>query len=75
MRIRIEPVGERGVVQAPFHLFGTMKREGNWYIARCPPVDVRLLREERLLKRNKISLKQRSFSSLAASSAALWIKR
>ncbi len=28
------------VVQAEFHLFGTLRREGRWYFAHCPPLDV-----------------------------------
>lgn len=28
------------MVQANFILFGIMKREGDWYIAHCPPLDV-----------------------------------
>lgn len=28
------------VVQAEFHLFGTLKREGAWYFAHCPPLDI-----------------------------------
>jgi len=27
-------------VQANFMLFGVVKREGDWYIAHCPPLDV-----------------------------------
>jgi predicted RNase H-like HicB family nuclease len=27
-------------VQAEFKLFGTLKREGRWYIAYCPPLDI-----------------------------------
>jgi predicted RNase H-like HicB family nuclease len=27
-------------VQAEFRLFGTLKREGEWYIAHCPPLDI-----------------------------------
>jgi predicted RNase H-like HicB family nuclease len=27
-------------IQAEFKLFGTVKREGDWYIAHCPPLDV-----------------------------------
>ena len=27
-------------VQAEFRLFGTLKREGKWYIAHCPPLDI-----------------------------------
>ena len=27
-------------VQAEFRLFGTLKHEGEWYIAHCPPLDV-----------------------------------
>jgi predicted RNase H-like HicB family nuclease len=27
-------------VQAEFKLFGVMKREGNWYVAHCPPLDL-----------------------------------
>ncbi len=27
-------------VRAQFELFGVLKREGKWYIAHCPPLDV-----------------------------------
>lgn|GEM_PF-394465 len=27
-------------VQAEFRLFGTLKREGKWYVAHCPPLDI-----------------------------------
>jgi len=27
-------------IQAEFKLFGTVKREGGWYVAHCPPLDV-----------------------------------
>ena len=27
-------------VKAIFTLFGVMKREGDWYIAHCPPLDL-----------------------------------
>jgi len=27
-------------VQAEFRLFGTIKRQGRWYIAYCPPLDI-----------------------------------
>ena len=27
-------------VQAEFKLFGTIKREGRWYVACCPPLDI-----------------------------------
>ena len=27
-------------VKAEFKLFGVMKREGDWYIAHCPPLDL-----------------------------------
>jgi predicted RNase H-like HicB family nuclease len=27
-------------VQAEFKLFGVMKRQGDWYIAHCPPLDI-----------------------------------
>ena len=27
-------------VRAQFELFGVVKREGEWYIAHCPPLDV-----------------------------------
>ena len=27
-------------VQAEFRLFGTIKRERDWYIAYCPPLDI-----------------------------------
>jgi predicted RNase H-like HicB family nuclease len=27
-------------VQAEFKLFGVVKREGDWYIAHCPPLDL-----------------------------------
>jgi predicted RNase H-like HicB family nuclease len=30
----------RVMVQAEFKLFGVMKREGGWYIAHCPPLDL-----------------------------------
>ena len=28
------------VVQAHFKLFGVFKREGDWYVAHCPPLDI-----------------------------------
>ena len=28
------------MVQAEFTLFGVAKREGDWYIAHCPPLDL-----------------------------------
>jgi len=28
------------VVQAEFHLFGTLRREGRWFFAHCPPLDI-----------------------------------
>lgn len=28
------------MVQAEFKLFGVMKREGSWYVAHCPPLDL-----------------------------------
>lgn len=27
-------------VQARFDLYGTMKRDGDWYVAYCPPLDI-----------------------------------
>lgn len=30
----------RVVVQANFVLYGVAKREGDWFIAHCPPLDV-----------------------------------
>jgi predicted RNase H-like HicB family nuclease len=27
-------------VQAEFRLFGTIKRQGGWYVAHCPPLDI-----------------------------------
>ena len=27
-------------VEAEFKLFGVMKRQGDWYIAYCPPLDI-----------------------------------
>jgi len=27
-------------VQAEFRLFGTLKRQGGWYVAHCPPLDI-----------------------------------
>jgi predicted RNase H-like HicB family nuclease len=30
----------RVMVQAEFKLFGVMKREGDWYVAHCPPLDI-----------------------------------
>ena len=27
-------------IQAEFKLFGVMKRDGDWYIAHCPPLDL-----------------------------------
>ncbi len=32
--------GMKLTVQAEFKLFGVMKREGNWHIAHCPPLDL-----------------------------------
>jgi len=28
------------MVQAKFTLFGVVKRDGDWYIAHCPPLDI-----------------------------------
>jgi predicted RNase H-like HicB family nuclease len=28
------------LVQAKFMLFGVIKRDGDWYIAQCPPLDL-----------------------------------
>jgi predicted RNase H-like HicB family nuclease len=36
---RIEAV-EGKMMEMLFHLFGTLKREGDWYIAHCPPLDI-----------------------------------
>ncbi len=30
----------KAVVQAEFRLFGMIKREGEWFIAHCPPLDI-----------------------------------
>jgi len=30
----------RGAIQAEFELFGTIKRQDDWYVAYCPPLDV-----------------------------------
>ena len=27
-------------IEAQFQLFGILKKEGNWYIAHCPPLDI-----------------------------------
>ncbi len=27
-------------LQADFRLFGTIKRDGRWYVAYCPPLDI-----------------------------------
>ena len=27
-------------IQAQFQLFGVLKKEGGWYIAHCPPLDI-----------------------------------
>jgi predicted RNase H-like HicB family nuclease len=27
-------------VQAQFNLFGVVNRQGDWYIAHCPPLDI-----------------------------------
>jgi predicted RNase H-like HicB family nuclease len=40
MHLSIEPTERRGFMQVLFNLFGTLKREGNWYIAHCPPLDL-----------------------------------
>jgi predicted RNase H-like HicB family nuclease len=41
---RVFSWGERQVmrvtVQAQFNLFGVVKRQGDWYIAHCPPLDI-----------------------------------
>jgi predicted RNase H-like HicB family nuclease len=40
-------------VALQFHLFGTVKRQGNWFIAHCPPLDVTTQgRTEREAKQN-----------------------
>jgi predicted RNase H-like HicB family nuclease len=30
----------RVAVQAEFKLFGVLKRQGDWYVAYCPPLDI-----------------------------------
>ncbi len=30
----------RGSIEVGLNLFGTLKRQGNWYIAHCPPLDL-----------------------------------
>jgi predicted RNase H-like HicB family nuclease len=30
----------KGIIQAEFKLFGTLKRSGAWYVAHCPPLDI-----------------------------------
>ena len=30
----------RVAIQAKFELFGTLKKQGGWYIAHCPPLDI-----------------------------------
>jgi predicted RNase H-like HicB family nuclease len=30
----------RVAVQAEFNLFGVVKRQGDWYVAYCPPLDI-----------------------------------
>lgn len=30
----------RGAIQVAFNLFGTVKREGDWFVAYCPPLDL-----------------------------------
>jgi len=30
----------QATIQAEFRLFGTLKHEGDWYIAHCPPLDL-----------------------------------
>lgn len=41
------------MVAIQFHLFGVVQREGQWYIAHCPPLDLTTQgRTEREAKRN-----------------------
>jgi predicted RNase H-like HicB family nuclease len=30
----------RAAIQAEFKLFGTVKRQDDWYVAYCPPLDI-----------------------------------
>jgi len=30
----------QGQIEAQFQLIGTLKKEGGWYIAHCPPLDI-----------------------------------
>jgi predicted RNase H-like HicB family nuclease len=45
-------------VKAEFKLFGVMKREGDWYIAHCPPLD--LTTQGRTLAEAKKNLREAS---------------
>jgi len=61
------------MVKAEFTLFGVMKREGDWYIAHCPPLD--LTTQGKTLaaaKKNLIGLP--NCLLLAASNGERWIK-
>ena len=45
-------------VKAEFKFFGVMKREGDWYIAHCPPLD--LTTQDRTLAEAKKNLLEAS---------------
>lgn len=46
-------------VQAEFKLFGVIKREGKWYIASCPPLDLTTQgRTEKEAKKNLVEASQ-----------------
>jgi predicted RNase H-like HicB family nuclease len=42
-------------IQAQFQLFGVVKKEGGWYVAHCPPLDITTQgRTEKEAKKNLI---------------------
>ena len=33
-------MASKGINQAEFRVFGTLKRSGGWYVAHCPQLDI-----------------------------------
>jgi predicted RNase H-like HicB family nuclease len=46
----------RTAIQAEFKLFGTIKRQNDWYVAYCPPLDIST--QGRTLTEAKANLKE-----------------
>ncbi|MGC2110811.1 MAG: type II toxin-antitoxin system HicB family antitoxin [Candidatus Korobacteraceae bacterium] len=49
----------RVAVQAEFKLFGVIKRQGDWYVAYCPPLDITT--QGRTLSEAKENLQEASY--------------